>query len=151
MSKEVVVGSRIVRLTGRLAVAVLVVTLAGCAGNGGDATPATKTAPTGDKAEQGSDKAEQGGGQPAAPAGRDAAELGKTWCERIRSVQADLRPNAASAAYLAQLVLAGDPEETAKLSAAVVDAATKKECPKEYAKILEQAEITSLVDVGMRP
>jgi hypothetical protein len=100
---------------------------------------------------QGDRHGEQDRAAGGAAAADGDVDLGKAWCVGIRAVQKDLSPDAASAAYLAQLVLEGDPEETAKLSAAVVDAATKKECPTEYAKILEQAEITSLVDVGMQP
>ncbi len=96
----------------------------------------------GDAADAGSSGAAKSK-RPAKPAANAVdPELGKTWCGLIRDVQSDLHSDAKSAAYLAQLALKV-PDATARLSATVVDAAAKKECPAEYAKFLEQARIAS--------
>lgn len=116
------------------AAALLSVTLAGCGGSdsGGDTNTNTNTNTNSD--DGGSD-----------------AKTGEMFCSAIKKVQADLLPDAVSAAYLAQLTLKLDPTVVSKLSATEVDKATKKECPTEYEKFLDQAEITSLVDLGLQP
>ena len=68
-----------------------------------------------------------------------------------KEVQATILPDAESAAFLAQLALKLDPTVIYKLSAAAVDKSTKRECPTEYERFLKQAEITSLIDVGLQP
>lgn len=112
------------------AAALLSITLAGCGGSdsGGDTNTNTNT--------------NDGGSD---------AKTGEMFCSAIKTVQADLLPDAVSAAYLAQLTLKLDHAVVSKLSAAEADKATKQECPTEYEKFLDQAEITSLVDLGLEP
>ena len=67
-------------------------------------------------------------------------------CAAIKEVQADLLPNAVSAAYLAQLAVklsnflppAGTAEDT------IDEPAVERLCPVEYEAILRQADIQSL-------
>lgn len=127
--------TRITRMSTTLvAAAFLSVTLVGCGGGG-----------------SGGNDASAGASSDAGTAAGSDAATGKTFCEAIKAVQADLHPDAKSAAYLAQLTLKLDPEKTSKLSAAAVDKATKGQCPTEYQKFLGQAQITSLRDVGLQP
>ncbi len=123
-------------LTTSVAAAILSVALASCGGSDSGATDAG---------------ASSGHGNDASAAGGVNPKVGRTFCSAIKEVQSQLNPDAKSAAYLAQLTLKLDPAENAKLSAAEVDKATKKECPTEFKKFLAQAQITSLRDVGLQP
>jgi hypothetical protein len=66
-------------------------------------------------------------------------------CDVIRSVQADLLPDAVSEAYLAQFTIRLDPALFENRDA--LDRAATQECPDEYALFLEQAQISSLEEL----
>ena len=121
-------------LTASVAAAILSVALASCGGSG-----------------SGGSGAGSGSGNEAAAAPGSDAKTGKMFCSAIKEVQATILPDAESAAFLAQLALKLDPTVIYKLSAAAVDKSTKRECPTEYERFLKQAEITSLIDVGLQP
>lgn len=142
MSSTKIVGT----LTTSAATAFLAITLAGC-GGGSDESDGS----AGDSPGASSTASDETDADDSASSGASDAKVGKTFCTAIKKVQADLGTSAASAAYLAQLTLKTDPVENATLSAAVVDKATKQQCPTEYAKFLDEADITTLRDVGLQP
>lgn len=119
--------------------------LAACGGDDGAAPAAASTVEevTTDGPED--DETAPEDDEPQAPGstgvnGAGGSDVGVSVCETIGSVQADLLPDAVSAAYLAQFVGGLDPS----LYQEDLDAAAQETCPEDYRTFLEQAEISSL-------